>query len=93
MRFTPSEIGEQPVAWAPKNFTGLCFDPAERNQFAEGFGDFGDERASGHRYDYVVREAPAKLFGDFVAVRLRAFGIVGAQIHVDEAPLEAVGDL
>src|SRR6266481_2010913 len=71
----------------------LRLDPSERDQFAERLCDLGDERTAGHRHDDVIRQGPAKLFGDFVAVRFRAFGIVRAQIHVDEAPLKAVGDL
>src|SRR5262249_37474899 len=36
---------------------------------------------------------PAELFGDFVAVSFRAFSVVGAEIDVDQAPAELVGDL
>ena len=76
-----------------EEFYRFGFHPAERDQFAECFGNFGDQRTAGHGNDDVVGKRPAELLGDFVAVRLRAFGIVGAQIHVDEAPLKAVGDL
>src|SRR5258708_6824561 len=76
-----------------KKLYWLWLDPAEGDQFAECFGDLGDQRPAGHGNDYVVGERPAELFGDFIAMRFRAFGIVGAQIHVDETPLEAVGDL
>src|SRR5207245_9769573 len=43
--------------------------------------------------DTVIGKRPAELRGDFVAVGFRAFGIVRAQIDVDEAPVEAVGNL
>ena len=76
-----------------EKFYGLGFDPAQGHQFAEGFGNFADQRTPGHRYDYVVRQAPAELLGDFETVRLGAFGVVRAQVDVDQAPLEAVGDL
>jgi len=33
------------------------------------------------------------LLGDLIAHRLRAFGVVGAQVHVHEAPVVAVGNL
>src|SRR6202008_778740 len=32
-------------------------------------------------------------FSNFVPVRLRTFGIIWAQVDIDEAPFEAVGDL
>ena len=56
-----------------EKFHGLFFDPAERDEFLESFRDFCDQRATGHRHHDVVRQAPAKLLGDFVTVGLRAF--------------------
>jgi len=41
-------MGEQPVACAPKNRTGLASTQPSRDQFPEGLGDFSDERASSH---------------------------------------------
>jgi len=39
---------------------------------------------------HVVWESPARLvLRDLVAVRFRAFGLIGAQIHGGQAPLEA----
>ena len=81
------------MACAPKNFTGFCFHPAQGYEFAKCFGNFCDQRAAGHGHDNVVRQRPTQLLGDFEAVRLRAFGVVRAQIHVDQAPLKTVGDL
>ena len=40
-----------------------------------------------------AREAPAELLGDLEAVRLGAFGVVGAQVDVGEAPAVPIGDL
>jgi hypothetical protein len=48
---------------------------------------------SGHGDDDVFGQPPAKLLGDFVTVGLGAFGVIRAQVDVDESPLEAVGDL
>src|ERR1700730_13751176 len=73
------------------HWTGL--DPSQGYQFSKGLGYFGDQRAAGHGHYYVIRQAPAKLFGNFVAVSLGAFGIVGAKIYVHQAPVKAVGDL
>ena len=71
----------------------LWFYPAKMGEFAESFGDFSDQRAAGHWDDYVVGEFPPELFGNFVAVGLGAFGVVGAQVYVDESPAKLVGDL
>src|SRR5271156_116526 len=71
----------------------LLFDQAERNQLLEGLADFRDERAAGHRHDNIVGQPPAELLGDLKAHGLRAFRVVGTQIHIDEAPVVAVGDL
>ena len=71
----------------------LFFDEAEVDEFVEGFADLANERAAGHWYNDVVGETPAELFGDLVAYGLRAFGVVGAKVYVDEAPRVFVGDL
>src|ERR1700688_253205 len=76
-----------------KEAYGTRFDPSEGYQFSKGFGYFGDERAARHGDHDVIRQTPAELFGNFVTVRLGAFGIVGTKIYVHEAPIEAVGDL
>src|SRR2546430_10957458 len=62
-----------------EEFHGLVFHPAERDQFLEGLSDFRNQRTAGHGNDNVVRQFPTQLFRDFVAVRLRTFGIVGPQ--------------
>src|SRR5207302_8074573 len=69
------------------------FDPAESDQFVKSLSNLADERASGHGDDYIVGEAPAELLGDFKSMGFRAFGIVGAEVDVDQAPIKAVGDL
>ncbi len=71
----------------------LFFDEAEVDEFVEGLANFADERAAGHGDDDVVGETPAELLGDLVAYGLGAFGVVGAEIYVDEAPGVFVGDL
>ena len=49
------EMGEQPVACAPKKRTGFVFDQAEFDQLVEGLADLADERTAGHGADDVVR--------------------------------------
>ena len=71
----------------------LWLDQAERDQFLEGLVNLGDERAAGHGHDDVVGQAPAELLGDLIADGLRAFGVVGPQIDVHEAPLVLLADL
>ena len=70
----------------------LVFDQTERDQLIEGLADLADQRAAGHGDDDVIRQAPAELLGDLVADGLRALGVVGAQVDVDEAPVVLVGD-
>ncbi len=76
------------MACAPKNFTCFGSTQPKMSQFAERLGDFTDQRATSHRDDHVVWQFPAKLLGNFVAVRLGAFGVIGTEIHVDQSPLE-----
>src|ERR1700683_4061173 len=67
-----------------KEFHRLRLDEAELRQFAEGLRNFADQRAAGHRYDYVVGQLPTKLLGNLEAHGFRAFCIVGTQVDVDE---------
>src|SRR5579863_15572 len=69
----------------------LVRDEAERDEFVERLADLGDERAAGHGDDNIVGQAPAELLGDLKADGLRAFGVVRAEVHVDEAPVVALG--
>ncbi len=71
----------------------LFFDEAEVDELVEGLANFADERAASHGDDDVVGETPAELLGDLVAYGLGAFGVVGAEVDVDEAPGVLVGDL
>ena len=73
---------------------GACgfLDQAQEYQLIEGLANLANQAAAGHGNDDVVRQAPAKLLGNLVADRLRAFGIVRAQIDVDEAPVVLVRD-
>ena len=41
----------------------------------------------------MLRQAPAELFGDFEAIGLGAFGVIGPQVHVHDRPAVLVGDL
>src|SRR3970282_437826 len=51
-----------------------------------------EERAAGDGPDARVGRAPAELFGDFEAESLRAFGVVGADVDVDERPVVGAGE-
>ena len=90
---TALAMGEQPVACAPKNLTGLSSTrpSATNSSNALRILVMSEPPAMGH--DYVVRETPAELLGDFKANCLGAFGIEGAQVDVDETPVVAIGDL
>src|SRR5260370_33061187 len=56
----------------------------------EGLADLADQRAAGHRNDDIVGETPSELLGDLVAYGLRALGVVGAKIYVDQTPVVLV---
>ena len=43
----------------------LCLYQIELDQLRERLFDLGDQRPAGHRNNYVVGQAPAKLFGNF----------------------------
>src|SRR6266852_3354958 len=76
-----------------EKFHGLGVDQSQGDKLVEGFFDFRQQRAAGHGNDNVVGQTPAKLLGDFKADRFRAFGVIGAQIHVHKSPVMLVGDL
>ena len=76
-----------------EEFHVLAFDQSQLDQFVERLLDLDDQRSASHGADDVIRQAPAELFGDFETDRLRSLGIVGTQVHVDEAPAMFVGDL
>ncbi len=90
---TATEMGEQPVGLGSEEANRLLFDEAEVDEFVEGFANFSDQRAAGHGDDDVVRKTPAELFGDLIADGLRTFGVVGAEVYVDEPPGVLVGNL
>ena len=71
----------------------LAVDEADLAQLAEAATDARQQRAAGDRRHEVLREAPAQLLGDFEPERLRALGVVAAQVDVREAPAELVGNL
>ena len=66
---------------------------AELHKFLVALLDFRQQRAGCHRHDGVLRDAPAGLFHDFIRHALRAFGVVGAHVHVHERPAELARDL
>ena len=68
-------------------------DPAELDQLLERAGDAGDHRARRDRGHHDVGEPPAERLGDLVGERLAALGVVRAEVDVDRAPAELVGDL
>ena len=55
-------------------------------QLAEPLPDLVEERARGDRDRDGVRSLPAELLRDLVGQGLRALGVVGAQVDVDESP-------
>ena len=75
---------EADVAWR---------DPAQLDQLLERAGDAGDHRARRDRGHDDVGEPPAERLGDLVGERLAALGVVRAEVDVDRAPAELVGDL
>ena len=86
-------IGEQPLACAPCTVNAAAFDEPDGGQFLVGLVDLRQQRAAGHRHHGVPGRAPAQLLRDLEAHRLGAFGVVGPQVHVDEAPAVFARDL
>src|SRR5262249_53640267 len=62
-------------------------------QLAKGARHLRQDRAAGGGHHDVLRQLPAELLGDLEPIRLGAFGIVRAQVDVDEGPAVLVGDL
>src|SRR6185312_12361404 len=78
---------------APEKAWRLRLDEADQAQLVEALRDLRVERARGDgRHDRVGR-VPAELLGDLEGDGLRAFGVVRAQAHVDEAPGQLEGEL
>ena len=71
----------------------LFRDQAQSDQLFKGLANLGDQRAAGHGNHDVIGQTPAELLGDLEADSFGALGVVGTQVHVDEAPVVAVGDL
>jgi hypothetical protein len=55
--------------------------------------DLGEHRARGDRRHDDVGELPPELLGDLEAQRLRALGVVRAEVHVHERPVELEREL
>ena len=89
---TATEMGEQPVACAPKKRTGLSSTRPREMSSLKALRILRISEPPAMGTDDVVGQAPAELLGDLVADGLRAFGVVGAEVDVDEAPVVLVGD-
>ncbi len=64
----------------------VAVDEPDLPQLAKPAHDPRQQRAAGDRRDEVLRITPSKLLDDLEPHRLRAFGVVRAQVDVDEAP-------
>ena len=71
----------------------LVLQNADLDEFLVSLVNLRQQRAAGHRDDGVAREFPTKLLGDLEAHALRAFGVIGTQVDVHEAPAVFAGDL
>src|SRR5439155_25102913 len=68
-------------------------DEADLPELLEALPDLREERAGRDRRDDGVRQLPAELLGDLEGEGLGALGVVGAQVDVDEAPVELARQL
>ena len=66
---------------------------AEIDELLVGLVDLGEQGARGHADHGVAGKLPAELFGDFKTHCLGSLRVVGAEVHVDEAPSVFTGDL
>ena len=71
----------------------LALDQAEVDPLLEAAAELGEQRARGDRADDPVGQLPAELLDGLVGERLRALGVVGAQVDVDEGPGPGLGEL
>src|SRR5262249_3980772 len=62
-------------------------------ELVEPLPELREERAGGDRRDDGVGRLPAELLDDLEREGLRALGVVGAQVDVDEAPLDLAREL
>jgi len=89
---TRRTIGAHPAAWAPK-IRGAVRPRAGGGELLEPLAQLRDQRATGHRRDHRRGQPPPQLLRDLERQRLRPFTVVAAQVDVDDAPAELVGDL
>ena len=66
----------------------FAVDEPELEQLAEALVQLREHRARRDRRDDGVRQLPAELLGDLERDRLRALGVVRAELDVDERPVE-----
>ena len=71
----------------------LALDQAELEPLVDAAAELGEQRARGDRADDAVGQLPAELLDRLVGERLRALGVVGAQVDVDEGPRARLGEL
>jgi hypothetical protein len=71
----------------------VAVDQAYFHHLVEPSLDLGEQRPAGDRNDNVVGRFPAELLDDLEGQRLGALGVVGADVDVDERPVELTGDL
>ncbi len=64
-----------------------------RAELFESLPELREQRSGGDRRDDRVRQLPAELLADLERERLRTLRVVGAQVHVDERPVELAGEL
>ena len=68
-------------------------DQADLAPLADPAGDLGEQRPRGDRADDPAGQLPAELLDGLEGDRLRALGVVGAQVDVDEGPRVLLGEL
>ncbi len=79
--------GEQPSAWAPfMRGSSPSIRPSSVHS-SKALGDLREQRPRGDGHDAAVGQLPAELLGDLEGQRLRALGVVGAQVDVHERPV------
>src|SRR5262245_37707604 len=71
----------------------LAVDESDLSELPQSAGNPWQQRAAGDRRYDVIGVLPAQLLDDLKSHRLRAFGVVRAQVDVHEAPAVAVRHL
>ena len=85
--------GEQPSACAPLNVGSVALEQPDLEPLVEAARDLREQRARRDRRHDAVGQLEAELLGDLEGERLRALGVVGPHVHVDERPVALAGEL